>query len=77
MPAAIFTGKGSDGGTNSATGSGNLLVSRAFDPLLEVHEPWADENGMRVGVDETGKDHISGAVDFGDPIAVFFDPRIA
>ena len=45
--------------------------------LLKVGQPGLDKRRVRVGVDKSGQDHLTLAVDFDNAVAVFLPPRIA
>lgn len=63
-------------GANSAAGFGNLFIGCTGSSLFEVDETRIDESGMRVGIDEAGKDDFSLAVNFGDLFAAFLEPGV-
>src|SRR6266567_4632725 len=64
-------------GSDTAARGRNFFVGSAFDSLLEIYQPRADEDGVRVRIDETGEHDLASAIDLDDFAAMFFEPRIA
>lgn len=60
-----------------APGCCDFFIRNAFDALLKIDEPRADEDWMSVGIHKAGKDHFSCAVDFDNVLAILFQPGVA
>ena len=54
-----------------------VLVRSAFNPLLEIDEPWIHKHGMRVRIDESGDHYFSRTIDFNNLLAILCKPGIA
>src|SRR5580704_4401046 len=55
----------------------NLLVGRACDALLKIHQTRYDESRMSVGVNKPGQDHLTFTVNLNDFLVILSDPEIA
>ena len=49
---------------DAAAGFSDFFVARSGDAFFEIDEARGDEDRVSVGIDETGKDDLVGAVDF-------------
>jgi|GEM_PF-6108329 len=57
--------RGRDGRANTATGTRDVFVARAFEALLELGRALAGIDQVRVAVDEAGRDERTAEVDLG------------
>ena len=63
-PAVLVECGGCHGAANAAAASEDLLVARAAAPRLEVLQPVAAPDGVRVRIDQRGDDGVTTGIDF-------------
>src|ERR1700683_3136805 len=62
---------------NAAASRGDLFIRSALDAFLKIYQAWADENWMRVRIDEPGQNDFARAIDLDNLLMILFQPGIA